>query len=93
MEWRELGSGKQRDGRHLSDVQKTINYNFFDRAHCRTDRTIAILCVSWSDKMQFYIGDNLLALHNYPRQLRSHHSSSEPFTSVQRYRYIALYTT
>ena len=73
--------------------QLIINYNFFDRAHCRTDRTIAILCVSWSDKMQFYIGDNLLALHNYPRQLRSHHSSSEPFTSVQRYRYIALYTT
>ena len=25
LEWRELGSGKQRDGRHLSDVQKTIN--------------------------------------------------------------------
>ena len=32
-------------------------------------------------------------LHNYPRQLRCHHSSSEPFTSVQRYGYIALSTT
>ena len=32
-------------------------------------------------------------LHNYPRQLRCHHSSSEPFTSVQGYRYIALSTT
>ena len=85
--------------REMVDISATckkqliINYNFFDRAHCRTDRTIAILCVSWSDKMQFYIGDNLLALHNYPRQLRRHHSSSEPFTSVQIYRYIALSTT
>ena len=37
------------------------------------------------DKIQFYIGYHLLALHNYPRQLRSHHSSSEPFTSTNTF--------
>ena len=37
--------------REMVDISATckkqliINYNFFDRAHCRTDRTIAILCV------------------------------------------------